>query len=196
MTSRPLTDAQAIVTAQELSDWLSLDNPSDPLLSPMAQAATSALIEWLEMELITRERELTLEHWPKVGTDTYPSVSPNDFLYELRVDLPFSHTAATLNSVDSFGVDVSADVELMQGKPFKMVFDDIYQTDTNEAAIIARYETGFGTIDDVPEQLKTAVKMLAAYMYEHRGACDVTDAIKTSGAAMFAQPYKMNLVVM
>lgn len=196
MSSRPLTDAHAIVTAQELSDWLALDNPSDPLLAPMAQAATSALIEWLEMELISRQRELTLEYWPKVGTDTSPSISPNDYLYQLRTDLPFSHTATTLDSVDSFGVDVLTDVALMQGKPFKMVFDDIYQTDTDEAAIIATYTTGFGTIDDVPEQLKTAVKMLAAYMYEHRGACDVSDAIKTSGAAMFAQPYKLNLVVM
>ena len=45
------------------------------------------------------------------------------------------------------------------------------------------YEAGHATAAEINPQLVLGIKMLAAYLYEHRGMCDVTEALKASGAA-------------
>jgi hypothetical protein len=47
----------------------------------------------------------------------------------------------------------------------------------------------------VPTAIKTAIMMIAAFMYEHRGQCDANDAIKKSGAANLLRPYKVEVVI-
>nr|WP_297388254.1 hypothetical protein [uncultured Roseateles sp.] len=57
-------------------------------------------------------------------------------------------------------------------------------------AIEVHYQAGFGAEGDVPEAIKLAIKTAAAYIYEHRGACDMGDVISKSGAAALLSPYK------
>ncbi|HSH26645.1 MAG TPA: hypothetical protein VK972_02570 [Wenzhouxiangella sp.] len=40
-----------------------------------------------------------------------------------------------------------------------------------------------------------SIKLLAAFLYEHRGECDVNDALARSGVAVMLQPYKKYAVV-
>lgn len=51
-------------------------------------------------------------------------------------------------------------------------------------AIQIEYVAGFGaTAGDVPASLRSAVLALAAYYYDHRGECEMTEAFLKSGAA-------------
>lgn len=51
-------------------------------------------------------------------------------------------------------------------------------------AIEIIYVAGHANAAAINPQLLLGIKMLAAYLYEHRGACDVNEAVRSSGAAM------------
>ena len=100
-----------------------------------------------------------------------------------------------LDSALAYGVTVTPD--LLKGKPFIIRFDTFptITLDEDELTLDVTYTSGYGTIDDVPINIKMAVLNLAAYMYEHRGECDAAQALYKSGAADMVVNYKTNLVV-
>jgi uncharacterized phiE125 gp8 family phage protein len=59
-------------------------------------------------------------------------------------------------------------------------------------AIVIEYTAGYGTApSDVPAPLRRAVKVLAAYLFSHRGdGCDPVEAMKMSGAATVVNRYR------
>lgn len=194
MHTYPLTEVVPVVTNAELADWLGVDD-SDPLLPVMATAATSAAIEFLQSELISRQRKVVYQEWPSVGTDTRPSVSRNN-MYENRfVNLPY----ARLVSVEEvlLSGDENTDYVKINALPAKLYFDSFYYSyEDGIPALDITYTAGYGDIDAVPVAIKSAVSMLAAYMYEHRGSCDSASALNQSGAAMALTPYKTSVVIL
>lgn len=57
-------------------------------------------------------------------------------------------------------------------------------------AIEIVYTAGYGeTQNDVPATLQRAVLSFAAYLYDHRGECDLAEAYKKSGAESFVATY-------
>jgi len=192
--SYPLTDVEPVITNAELADWLGVDD-TDPLLPVMATSATSAAIEFLQSELISRQRQTIYQEWPSVGTNTAPSISPNNISSKLYIDLPY----ARLISVDFLilGGTITTDYKEVISLPAKLYIDSpVVTSEAGNPAISVTYTAGYGLISDVPQAVKTAVSMLAAYMYDHRGACDVTSALNQSGAAMALTPYKTSVVVL
>lgn len=194
MITRPLTQTAPIITAAEFAAWVGVSN-TDPLIPMLSTTATDMIVNYLDMELIDRERQVIYKDWPSIGTNTAPSLSRNNIGALRLIELPYSHTAVT-------GVTVLIDgqaetVELVEGKPFAIYTEDYsHYTDEEINAIIATYTTGFGTIDDVPTPIKQAALVLSAYMYEHRGECDASQMLKMSGAADLIQTYKADVVVM
>jgi hypothetical protein len=60
-------------------------------------------------------------------------------------------------------------------------------------AAVVEFVAGFSTDsdpDDVPEVLKSGIKALAAYQYEHRGECEAEEAIRKSGAFNYWKTYR------
>lgn len=54
------------------------------------------------------------------------------------------------------------------------------------------YVAGYGaTAATVPQPLRGAIGSHAAYMFEHRGACDMTAAAQMSGAVSLWRPYRI-----
>lgn len=193
MHSTPATDVQSVITDAELADFLGVDE-TDTLLPSFAQSATSLVIEYLERELITRARTVVYNEWPVFGTYSHPSISPNNSTISTKLKLPYAG-ALSVESV-TIGGDLFTDYQLMKGRPDYLQFKAIaLSTDAFVPAAVIEYTAGYGAIGDVPQGIKSAVLMLAAYLYAHRGACDVGTAIKQSGAASMLAPYKMNMAV-
>jgi len=194
MISQPLTPIESVITAAEFAAFVGTSE-TDPLIPILSASATDSISRYLEIELIDRQRRMTSDFWPIVGTNTSPSLSRPDAEAETDIKLPYSHTATTLDSALAYGVTVTPD--LLKGKPFIIRFDTFpaITLDGGELALDVTYTTGYGTINDVPINIKMAVLNLAAYMYEHRGECDAAQALYKSGAADMVASYKTNLVV-
>jgi len=186
-------DAQDVITVTELAVILDVDQ-TDPVLPSIVQMATSMAIEYLERELIDRDRVLIYEHWPITGTDTTPSLSRNNARFDVYIPLPYA-TFATVNSVEVYG-DTYTDYRVVQSSPVRIYVDQLPTIGNDDnPAIKIEYTAGYGPLSgDVPKQIKGAVLALAAYLYEHRGACDAGKALNDSGAALALTPFKMNAV--
>ena len=194
--TQPSTDVESVITDAELADWLGVD-PSDPLLAAMSIAATSATIEFLQFELITRERVTVYEDWPTLGTNTAPSLSPNDLGLNLIVDIPYARLASPIVLDVEAGGEATTDYRILMHLPAAVYFNSLPVLDPSDApALKMTYNAGYGTIDDVPQVIKTAVTMVAAYLYDHRGECSAEDSIRLSGADIMLTPYKARVIIL
>ena len=193
MHTYALTPVEPVITNAELADWLGVDS-TDSLLPMMAESATSAAIEYLQSELISRQRKVIYQVWPSVGTDTSPSLSRNNVYISNIIELPYSRLLS-VEEVKQGGTDIT-DYTTLDTLPASLKLESKTYSDDDEPAIEALYTAGYGAIADVPATIKMGVSQLAAYLYEHRGACAMSDALNTSGAAMTLAPYKTFVVML
>lgn len=192
--SYPVTEVEPVITNAELAGWLGVD-ATDTLLPVFTVAATSAAIEFLQSELISRQRNVIYQDWPTVGTNTAPSISRNNAQLVQYITLPY----ARLISLEEAKLDgvVTTDFKVVDNLPSQLYFNSVAVSQENgEPVLTVLYTAGYGAIGDVPQAIKSAVSMLAAYMYEHRGSCDATSALDQSGAAMALTPYKTSVVIL
>lgn len=178
MNAKPLSDIVSPVTSAELQDWLLLPT-AETKLAGMLSAATEAVITYLHRDLIQRD-------WVAVFTnlrDFRGGIGGDSFDGYPFLELPFSD----LDSVDAVTIDD--------------VLQDItdYEIDTSTTPgrihffgrlwahkITVEYVAGMGeNAAAIPDAVKVAIKQTAAYIYEHRGACDAEDALDKSGAKSF-----------
>lgn len=193
MLTKPLTAVEPVITAAEFAAWVSVDD-TDPLIPMLSISATSAIINYLEMELISRQRKVIHRQWPTIGTDTNPSLSRPNVFPACVIELPYSVAAVTIDASLIYGDAVT--LEAVEDKPFVVpIAEPTYSTDDAETAIDITYTTGYADIDAVPTDIKQAALTHAAYMYEHRGECDAMEGLKRSGAADLIKHYKTNVVV-
>ena len=179
---------QSPVTAQELADWLALDS-ADPLLNPMLLTATDAVIRRLGYDLLARDWIYTLWDWPVVGTPTSPSLTRQASELDRVIDLPYAKVIS-LDSVTSYGAAVTGAVARQDDVALPRGIERYAYQINDDPALVFEYRAGFGeTADDVPESIKTAIKQLAGFLYEHRGACDAADAMQKSGASVMLTPW-------
>ena len=178
---------QSPVFPSELADWARLDS-DDPMINTALQLASSAVLAFTKQDFTTRTWVLTCADWPTLGTKMRYSISPNDYAYVKRIELPY----ANLVSVDSVfinGVE-ETDYRIIKGKPYSIELDTIGYDQQDTDALVITYKAGYGeSTADVPEAIRNAIKMTAAYIIEHNGACDSGDAVKLSGAKNLLAPY-------
>lgn len=190
MTAKTTDALVSPVTEQELADWLGAD-ASDPVLHSLLLSATDAVVRSLGYDLNARSWTLTKWDWPVVGTRTDRSVSPAPYYVQCEVQLPYA-AIQSVESVKAYGQEVTDfvtredSIVLPQGIPNQQ-----YKSNENPALLVT-YTAGLAPI---PASVIDAVKMLSAFLYEHRGECDVMDGLPRSGAAMLLQPYRRNAVV-
>ena len=178
---------QSPVFPSELAAYARLDS-DDPIIESALLSATSAVFSFLKQDLTTRTWVLTHQHWPVVGTPSYPSISRQNYAFNSYVELPYTN----LVSVDSVKVngELTTDYEIVKGKPCSLRFDDFAILDDETPALEITYKAGFGEGSlDVPEPIRNAIKMAAGYIHQHNGACDFTDALTMSGAKQLLAPY-------
>lgn len=187
----PVDPVVSVVDPQAMADWLVID-AADPLIPMLGITATSQVIEYLQLDLLARDRILTYPQWPYEGTAGGPALSRPDARLGHVVELPY---AGLLSVSDvEVGGEASTDYEEVPGLPARLSFHGAPYS-TAEPSLVVHYRAGFGEdIEDVPEQIRAAALMLAAFLYEHRGQCDANEALVKSGAKSVLLPFKAKVV--
>jgi hypothetical protein len=183
-TSDPTVAPVAMMDAME---FLGLSGSSDPLLAALLVAATDAVVSFTGRDLIERDWTLTHWDWPSYGTLSARNVGRPTGADAREIALPYA-TQATVASVASYGDPVTDFV--VRGDSI-VVLGASQDGNNDEPALVVEYTAGFGpSAEDVPSAIRHAIIMLAAWMYEHRGACDAMDGINKSGAAWMLIPWR------
>lgn len=193
-TTSPMGSLTTAIELQPLADWLVLD-VSDPVLPMVARMATAQAVEFMERELVNRARVVIYQEWPTIGTNSHPSISPSDLRPLHDVPLPYA-SLQTVDSVEVYG-ELTTDYTTVQGKPDAIRLQPEYGTEDDQPALAIEYTAGYGaTVASVPEEIRNAIMMLAAFLYEHRGSCDGAEAMNRSGAGAALRPYRMRGVLL
>jgi hypothetical protein len=166
------------VSVSDLQEYLALPSADSTLAGILAQA-TGAVVRYLGRDLIARDWTLTHWDWPATGTVNARNLGRDTGGPASEIPLPYG--ALSVASVERYGEAVSEYVfrggSIVLGGWFSGFM-------TPDPALVVQYRAGFGeTAGDVPEEIRQAVLALAAFNYDHRGACDADEAMKRSGAA-------------
>lgn len=175
------------VSNQSLADWARLDI-DDPTLAMTLSISTDAVISFLKLDLLNRAWVLRYKEWPKVGTMLNYSISRNQSYYKEIIELP----NANLRSIESVKINgvLTTDYIILDGNPSALQFSTVPVYDNENYALEVNYTAGYGTsANDVPQPIRTAIIMLAAYISEHRGGCDMGNALDMSGAKPLIASY-------
>lgn len=185
LSSAPVTEP---VSLTELKTWLRRDDSDDDTAITALGAAARRLVEnRLGRQLVTATWVLTLDTFPRAGGWAFLE-SPMIFPDPHTIRLP----KAPLQSVQSveyydlgdnlltlastvYDVDIRTDpgrILLAQNQVWPV-------TRFKPGAVRVTFTAGYGGASSVPEQVKTAIKMTAAFWYENRG-----EAIESAGVAL------------
>jgi|GEM_PF-2102686 len=168
-------------------EFASLPGPTDPLMDALLIAATDAVINYIGFDLLTREWSLTHWDWPTYGTLAARNLGQPTGSFAREISLPYARNA-TVVSVTSYGEPQLTFTN--RGRSIVLRGSD-RDGFNDEPAIVVVYEAGFGADpSDVPAQIRQAILMLAAWLYEHRGQCDASDGVQKSGAASILTPWR------
>lgn len=193
------------VTTTELKTYLAIDGTDfDTLLGDLIEEARQEIEDTTGIAMINQTWKLSLDNWPgyrepwwdgvRQGHINQLSGVPN----EVRLPrYPLSSiTSVTTYDEDSNSTSITVadvfDVDTQQ-RPGRIVLQSgqawpVALRDTNAIEIV--YVAGYGAAaSSVPAPLRAAVRNLAAYLFEHRGECTVSDAMEASGAGATASRY-------
>lgn len=165
-----------------LADRLGVD-VTDPNLSGLILAATGAVAGYVRRAITPTQYRATFYEWPVFGARG-PFVSGSPARVPNFIELPKSGGLTSITSIMVDGVALTVgDYELQQGNPARVVM-------TPAEPVEVVYQT---SADGTPPEVAEAVLMLAAYLYEHRGTCDTSDALTQSGAAFMLASYRVEV---
>jgi hypothetical protein len=180
MQATPQTDTVSPVTVSALAQYLRVED-TDPLLPALLIAATDAVIRHINHDLLQRTWRGVI---PKPD-DLHPQISPY-YPRANRFELPYTGLVAVV-SVLADGDAVQYEVEANR-RPARITLLD---WDRSQEVII----TYTARMNPIPVAVSEAIKMMAAFAYEHRGDCDADEALTRSGAATLLRPYRVEVSI-
>lgn len=177
-TSAPASEP---VTTAELKSWLRIEHSSDDTdIAALGLAARRLVESYLGRQLVTATWRLTLDGFPWPGGWAYlevPTLFPDPHTIRLPkaplqsvTSVEYYDLTGTLQTLaaDTYNVDAAHDpgrILLAMGKVWPV-------TQLRPGAVRVTFVAGYGNAAAVPEELKLAIKMLAAHWYERRGDDD------------------------
>jgi len=182
-----------VISVNDLSYYLRLDDASDPLLQQICTASTQFIINRLKTELISRTRIVNYPNYPTIGSSNSHSLSRSRQQLKTEILLPFANLIS-VQSVNIYGAVVT-DYQIKKTQPATIELEVIELIENDEPAIVINYTAGLGDIDDIPDDLKFAITMFAAYVYDNRG-CSMADAFMLSGADEMTRTYNTMPVIL
>lgn len=191
--AKPTSELIPVITKSELADYLRLDDASDRFLQQVSLAATQALINQLQTEIVARQRVVIYPNYPTFGTSNGRGLSASRQAVRREIELPYARLIS-VERVENYGAEVM-NYEIKNTTPASIELDSITVDDNDEPALAINYTAGFGNIEDVPLDLKFACTMLAAYIYDNRG-CTMQQAFVASGAKEMSQSYSYGVLVL
>jgi hypothetical protein len=177
MQATPQTDTVSPVTVTEFATFIGASS-DDPLLPGILQAATDATIRCINQDLLSRAWVGIVPALTPTRLQLSPYTDPSS-TFELPYTALISVQEVTGNDAQVLEYEVEAN-----RRPAKVkVLGWDYMSE-----IRIEYTAG---MPFVPGAIKTAIMMIASFIYDHRGGCDADDAVKKSGAMTLLRPYKV-----
>lgn len=183
LTSAP---AEEPVTTAELKLWLRQEETDDDTLIASLGAAARSLVEKLcGRQLVTASWRLSLDSFPWPGGWQYleaPMVYPDPHTIRIPkaplqsvASVQYYDLGGTLQTLASTVYDV--DTATDPGR-ILLAMNQVWPVARlRPGAVRVNFTAGYGAASAVPESLKTAIKVAAAWLYENRGeAFDPTSA--------------------
>jgi len=163
------------VTPEEFSNFLGLDYNAadDVLLNSFLLAVCEWYIAQSSNELLSREWLLKFDRYPSIGA-RFTGLSPVSSNLDAWIDIPLYPVSVVSSvTVDSVAETFTSD---LNSKPPRIFFESYGEN------IEVTYTAGYTLPADIPANVILGINMMAGYLYEHRGACDIGNAAKESGA--------------
>lgn len=163
------------VTPEEFAGYLGLDyEPSDDiLLNSFLLTACGWYIAHMNNELLARNYTLKFDRYPSDG-ESFSGLNPVYANLSPWINIPL-YPVSNITSVDVDG-DIETFTDDLTSKPPRIFFENF------GINIVITYSAGYASKSDIPQSVTLGINMMAGYLYEHRGACDIDDAAKQSGA--------------
>lgn len=164
------------VTPAELAAFLSITYSAsdDALYNSFLLAATERCIAYTNQELLERTYLLRTDYTP-MRQDGLSGVGIMHSYQDWWINLPVTPVTSIIE-VTVNGEITDDYFEDLDSRPARV--------EPNQyGAITVEYLAGHETAASISPQLLLGIKMMAAYLYEHRGTCDVIEATHKSGAA-------------
>ena len=190
MTAKTNDPLVSPVTNAEAANFIGADD-TDPILPGLLLSATDAVIRAIQYDLEPRDWKLTLWEWPIVGTRTAPNLARAPYSFKREIELPYA-ALISVTSVTSYGDPVTDFTQRETSIIMPRGLAKETYKDNDDPAIVVEYRAGF---DPVPEPIRQAIIMVAAFLFEHRGACDGQEALWRSGAKSLLVPWMKQAVV-
>ena len=158
------------VTLAELKDHLRIDaGMEDSLLLGFITTAREWCEGYQNRAYITQTWELGLDEWPEIINMPLPLLQSTD----LKIEYYGTDGVVHLLAATEYQIDVRG----YKGR-ITPAYGHHWPTLTLRplSGIIVTFKAGYGAVvSDVPERIRTAVKLLAGHLYEHREATDIKE---------------------
>lgn len=183
--AEPLARTESPVLVQELEAFLGLPSAAEATLQGLLDAATDAAVSFLGHDIQRRQWRATWWDWPTVGTIAGRNLSLRTGREAREVELPYAQ-AAEVVAVASYGESVTDFI----ARDRAIVLNGAGANGSNDepALTVTYWPVPDGYFP--PSSVLHGVLMLAAWMFEHRGACDAMEALRRSGAAGALTPLR------
>ena len=179
MQATTQTETVSPVSAAELAAFIGV-SATDPLLAGFLVAATDAAIRYINQDLQIREWVGIVPVPLQTRLQLSPYIDPPT-TFELLYTALVSVESVTGNDNEALSYELQA--ERRPAKITVLGWDFLSE-------LRIEYTAGMAS---VPSSIKTAIMMAAAFMYDHRGACEADDALRKSGAATLLRPYRVEV---
>ena len=154
------------VSIAEVKEWLKIESDvteDNGLINGLILAATEMAESYLNRSLITRTYDLTMDCFPP---DYYGVVYMPKNPVQSITSVKYIDNNGTLQTWDAgnYTLDNSGEQARLTAAY------NISYPNTRDVinAVIIRYVAGYGDADSVPENFKTAIKVMVAEMYNNR----------------------------
>lgn len=197
------------ITAAELKLFLEIESSEtrwDDLLDALIVTARQHAEEYLGAALITTVFVASYDRVPMGVSPWWDGVRelPVTAVQEVGREIPVPRwplqSVASVDFIDDDDTATTADassyyVDTARVPPRVVLrFGQVWPTVNLRPAngVQVTFTAGYGdAAEDVPQQIRQALIMMAAYLFEHRGACDPGDAARRSGALGLLGQYKV-----
>jgi len=182
-----LLDSDLVITVQELKDYLRVDsNTDDVMLEAFINAATSQIEARLNRPLRLQSWIYSLDYSDLTTGLIYINKAPI-----VSVDsIEYYDGTNTLQTLDSSNYFVS-----LSSNPCKIKVMQLPNIYNRLDAVKITFTAGYATVNDIPKDIKQALKFMCGHWYENRQ--DAITGTITSDMPMSSQfllePYR-NLV--
>jgi hypothetical protein len=168
---------------------LPLSTPDEVLLDGLLVASCQFYIDYTNNELLTRTYAWRSDRFPErqASFGGLGSMYSNQSWWLTIPVWPVSvvNSVTVDGTILTDGDDYSYD---LNSKPSRLSLEQTFAPD-----IVIDYDSGYATASEIPANALSGIQLLTAYLFDHRGACDVSMAAKESGALVM---WKSNAMIL